>query len=48
MSSKYRFEDREGLYFVTPTLAHWKDVFCLIKLKKLCCFLYTYIKNCAK
>ena len=27
MSSKYKFDDREGVYFVTSTVVDWVDVF---------------------
>ena len=27
MSSKYKFDDREGVYFVTSTVVDWIDVF---------------------
>ena len=27
MSSKYKFTDREGVYFVTATVVDWVDVF---------------------
>ena len=27
MSSKYKFDDREGIYFVTSTVVDWVDVF---------------------
>ncbi|MBK9477476.1 MAG: hypothetical protein IPP56_03480 [Bacteroidetes bacterium] len=38
MSEKYKFRDPEGIYFVTPTIVGWLDVF---TKKEYCEFILT-------
>ena len=33
MSEKYKFNDKEGVYFVTQTIVHWIDIFTRAELK---------------
>ena len=35
MSEKYKFDDSEGIYFVTSTIVHWIDLFTRKQLKEL-------------
>ena len=35
MSEKYKFDDPEGIYFVTSTIVHWIDLFTRKQLKEL-------------
>jgi REP element-mobilizing transposase RayT len=37
MSEKYKFVDPEGIYFVTPTIVHWIDLFTRASYKDLIC-----------
>ena len=35
MSEKYKFNDKEGVYFVTQTIVHWIDIFTRAELKQI-------------
>src|SRR5689334_13739340 len=35
MSEKYKFDDPDGLYFVTPTIVGWVDLFTRLELKQI-------------
>jgi len=35
MSEKYKFDDPEGIYFVTSTIVHWIDLFTRKQLKEI-------------
>ena len=45
MSEKYKFRDPEGIYFVTPTIVGWVDVF---SKKEYCEIILDALKYCQK
>lgn len=45
MSEKYKFRDSEGIYFVTPTIVEWVDVF---SKKEYCEIILDALKYCQK
>jgi putative transposase len=35
MSEKYKFDDQSGMYFITPTVVGWVDLFTRVELKHI-------------
>ena len=43
MSEKYKFRDKDGIYFITPTIVGWIDLF---TKKEYCEIIIDFLKHC--